>query len=318
MMNAVKSFFRTGVLLALCVGLLVRSASAAASSQEIKASLRVYPVKIELPVAPGGSRSVLINVENTGSLPARILVYACDFTRDEEGNYTFFDPGERELARSAAGWLTLPVREFELAPARSGKVEITLTAPENAEPGGHYAMVFVEAEPLLTGQSAPEGPYILGKARVGALLLSTVEGEIDRRGEIASFKAPRFNLRRRVPLDLSFENTGNVHIDLIGIITIRTRQGHITKAIHLAERTSLPASGLKITEVWEAPPLPGYFSASITVVSREGEEWETTLSFWVVPLKEMASLLALALLITGGWFLFARKFRFRLERRAGS
>jgi hypothetical protein len=285
------------------------------AAEEIRASLRVYPVKLEIPVEPGESRIARISVENTAPLPARILVYARDFTRDEQGNYTFYEPGERELARSAAGWLVLPLREFELGPAQSVVVEVVLSAPENPEPGGHYALVFIEAEPLPGVENAPTGPYILGKARVGVLLMSTVAGEIDRKGELTYFSAPKINFNRHVPLNIIFENQGNVHIDLAGMITIRNWQGGDAVVLPVAERTSLPFSALEFGENWENPPLLGYFSATARIVSRDGEEWVESRSFWVFPLQETAYLLALIAVLAGAWFLFIRKFRFRLERR---
>lgn len=285
------------------------------ASEQIKASLRVYPVKIEMPVKAGETCSADINVQNTGDRPAKILVYAQDFTKDEKGNYTFYKPGERAISMSAASWLSPSMRELELDPSESRVLDVELSAPKDAEPGGHYTMVFVEAEPKVAGQDIPQGAHILSKARVGVLVLGTVGGQIRRLGALGSFKVASFNFGPRVPSTVVFENKGNVHIELAGIITFKDWRGRQVGSIPIVERTSLPASKLEISEVWEGAPLIGRFTANAKIISKDGKEWVKSQSFWIFPLKEAAYILGLIVILAGAWYIVTRKFQFKVERR---
>lgn len=306
---------RAAVAVLLLFLLLFPQQVMAEDVEQVKASLRVYPVKIEMPVEAGEGRSARINVENTAELPAEIIVYARDFIRDEQGNYTFYEPGERDISMSAASWLTLSPQEVELLPGQSCTVEVELSAPENAEPGGHYTMVFVEAAPKVKEQDIPAGPHIISNVRSGVLILGTVAGELHRLGSLESLTVPRFNFSRQVPVTVTFENEGNVHFDLAGLINFEDWQGRRVGSLSIAERTSLPDSRLEIRQVWEQTPLMGKFTASARVVSRDGEEWVENCSFWVLPLKEGSYLLGLVILLAGVWYMLTRKFQFRIERR---
>ncbi len=303
------------ILLAVLLFFLFLPARPVAADTQLKASIRVYPVKIEMPAEAGDSRLARINIENTADMPARILVYAQDFTRDEQGTYTFYEPGELGLARSAAGWLALSVKELELEPGMAGVVDLELTVPENAEPGGHYTMVFVEAEPRIADQDVPPGPVILSKARVGVLVLGTVDGEIDRQGELVDFFISPMHFSLSVPMTVVFNNTGNVHMDLAGVINFTDWRGRNAGSHSIAERTSFPGSKLEINETWQQTPHLGRFTASIIIASRDGGEWIGSQSFWLFPLREAAILALLVLLLGSTVTVLHKKFYFRIERR---
>lgn len=303
------------LLIIVVFSYMVILATIAYAQEEISASIRVYPVKVDMPVAPGEATSAKISVKNTAKLKAKITVYVQDFTRDEKGNYTFYKLGERALPISAAKWITLSDKQFVLNPDKTATVTVNFSAPKDTEPGGHYAMVFVEAKPLISEKKKPKGAYILGKARVGVLILGTVAGDIHRQGFLKSITIPRFNLGGSIPITLVFKNTGNVHMDIVGKVYVKSMGGLDVGSIPIDERTSLPSSQMVIETTWENPPWIGKFTARAKVISRDRKKWIKKQSFYIIPVKQVTlgvvAIAIVSILIYG----LRKKFRFRIERR---
>lgn len=114
-------------------------------------------------------------------------------------------------------WIETVPSEVTLAGGGSANVSIKINVPEDAEPGGHYAVIFwSSAKPQQKGG----GVGIV--TRVGALVLLSVSGDVVEGAELVSFKADK-KVLNYLPAGFSygFKNTGNVHLRPTGKLTIK-------------------------------------------------------------------------------------------------
>ncbi len=279
----------------------------------ISASLRISPVKIELQLKPGEEVTAAIDMANTAKFASEMTIYAQDFVIDGS-QYKFYKQGERGKSMSAASWLSFSKDKFELQPGETTSVAVKLAAPNSAEPGGHYAMAFFEAAPNKESVKG-KGMVILTSTRVGALILGTVKGDIKRLVTLQSFTIPRFNTTNVVPIALDFKNEGNVHAALNGEITIQDGSGRKIATVPIINRTSLPASTLRIANRWKSKSSFGRYTAVLNIASKDSGNWTKTQSFWILPLKEVGVGLGILIAAILTWFMLRKRFSFKVERR---
>jgi len=131
--------------------------------------------------------------------------------------------------------------------------------PANADPGGHYAVVFFGNQP-----SMAQGGSIGLSGKLGTLILLTVAGDIVEQGRIVSFDLtnPR-SFYEHLPISFTalFENTGNVHLMPHGEITITNMFGRTSDRIPFNKepigggKNVLPNTSRHLEAVWTKGPL---------------------------------------------------------------
>lgn len=293
------------IMLALSAGTLT------AAPKEVAASIRVTPVKLAVYLKPGERTTTTLNITNTADMPARLSWEAQDFTRDAEGNYRFFPPGRRGLGRSAAGWVTLSHKTARLEPGETITVRVGLRAPRDAEPGGHFAMIFTLAEPVIK-PSERRGALVIGRPRIGAMLQATVAGRLDSRARLDRLVAPGLSWGGPIEMRLFFKNRGNVHQDIAGRIQVVGR-GY-RRRLTINESTSLPKSTLILKTRLDKPPGFGRYIAKATIASRQGGQWKRSTAIWVVPWIDIPVVVLTAATLAA-LYVLTRRYSFRLVRR---
>ena len=291
---------------------LAATGVSSAGAATVTAGLKVFPVKVNLAPAPGREARVDFTVVNTAKLPAEVAVDVQDFTRNDKGDYRFYDAGRRPRLVSTAAWTGLTPKKFLLAPSDAKKVTITVRPPKGVGPGGHFAMVFVTGTPVIEAGKA-EQRMIIGKARLGVMLRATVKGRIVDKARLVEFGAPRVSFGRSVEFSLLFVNDGNIHKDIAGVITVKKGAAQVAR-IPIDEWTSLPGATLKIKTGWNDAGL-GAYQATALVASRDGGKWTETNNFYVLPIKPLLWwLAALAAAMAAGRFLTGR-YSFKVKKK---
>ncbi|MBI2310340.1 hypothetical protein HYU90_00730 [Candidatus Collierbacteria bacterium] len=109
-------------------------------------ALTIAPARQQLDLKPGESTNIILKLMNTGTSPVVGSLSVANFiVTSADGKPQFL---ENKLALpskyAAATWFRLPYDR--LAVPAQGKVEmqIKITAPKNALPGGHYAAIIFE------------------------------------------------------------------------------------------------------------------------------------------------------------------------------
>ncbi len=164
--------------------------------------------------------------------------------RGENGTPTFV-PATEGLATwiSTEKSITLLARESKVVP-------FSISVPEGAEAGGHFAAVFWSSSPNEPGQVS------IG-AKIGTLVLLTVSGDINEDGVVTDFTTKDGQKRfDALPVGFTyrFQNGGNDRIKPEGLLVVKNIFGMTTKNLpaNQVEGNVLPRSTRRFEVVWQS------------------------------------------------------------------
>lgn len=144
----------TSLVLLIASTTLAQQAPAAKPAAEEPGKARpgeiaLAPSRFELPMARGEEKTVVVNVissgGDTGGKSIRLLASLGDWTMTPEGQVAFAKPGT--TARSAADWMVYSPVELTVTPGKTHPIRVTISVPDDAPPGDHLAVLFVEERP---------------------------------------------------------------------------------------------------------------------------------------------------------------------------
>jgi len=279
-------------------------------------ALTISPVKFNLSADPGDTINGEITLINSEKWQ---MVYYSTVesvtTRGSHGEPVF--TGEKY---GLANWITVSPSKVILNPGKQIKTSFTIELPEDAEPGGHYAVIF-------WGTTPPEGEETgsgLGIAsRMGILVLLSVSGEVTESGEIVSFTTGK-KLSNYLPINFHYnlKNTGSVHIRPEGKIIVKNIFGKTVAILSINPQrfNVLPNVNRSIDVAWASESSTneikgegfltelkkekagfglGYYRAVLNLeFGKEAQSLESSLGFWVLPWR----ILLLSFLFLGGGF----------------
>lgn len=265
----------------------------AARAQEF--DLTVSPVKKELTVQPGERMDFQITLINHTDRDLELLVYPMDFFIHPDNSYEFQEPGY--YTYSCSRWIELRRDRLTIPPRSQHEEPFTLMVPPDAEPGGHYSVLFFQ-----DASEPPPGLGVKPTYRIGSMILATVPGDIVRDAEIKSLSVESDFLSlwgppeggeggwpaRSMRYHLEVENTGNVHLTLQAGLTYRAAAGFGSGSLDLGEITILPGTVRYFDGYLPSPPCLGYYR--VEAVIRYGPDMYTfdtekraESGFWVIP-----------------------------------
>ena len=272
----------TANIIALCVGVIFFIALAAQFSVAHAATgLSIQPVKIDETILPGNSLRGEILLTNAGDSAVDVFTKTEDFMPSDGADSIQF-VGRAEGVTSVRDWITIDSKEsFILGLGESRKISYTITAPPNAEPGSHFGVVLFKATP-----KAGSGGSLKVGTQVGMLVLIAIPGNHLEKGEILSFSAPLFQQHGPVPFAMEFKNTGTVHFEPKGTITVYNLFGTEAAKIPITGQVVLPTSVKKLSFQWHSNPFSiGRYTAVATVYDGEGTALTSkAVSFWILPM----------------------------------
>ncbi len=253
----------------------------------------VSPLKMEMPVAPGGSLTEQVTIINQFPTPLTIRSYVMDYEIKIDNSFEFFPPGYETY--SCANWIALSEPNFTLAGNQEKKVALTLNVPKDAEPSGHYAVVFFESVGKPLGENTTG---VITQGRIGTLVLQSSPGEAKRSGRVTSFDVPKyiwstpknflFGGAQSVKGDMVFENKGNVHLNLECKFEILGGNGKSLYATDPERITILPKTKRKLDFDWDKAPNFGKFKAVLKTSFSDTENSKTqykTITFYIIPIR---------------------------------
>lgn len=251
----------------------------------------VGPGKVELPLNPGESRTIEMTVTNrlgdtrVFNLEVEDAAGSDDLSRpivllgDDRGPYTLKD------------YISFPETSFVLEPGVRARIPVTITLPEDAEPGGRYGSVLVTttsvpSDDRLASEARPSSAIV---TRIGTLFFITTPGEVEVEGQLEDFTTvPNKKFFTKGPINFAaiFRNTGSVHLNPYGTVSITNMLGEEVGFIEVDPWYAMPQS-LRYREVaWEREFLFGRYTATLEINRGYGDLIDTsTISFWVIPVK---------------------------------
>ncbi len=201
-------------------------------------------------------------VEITGD-PGATLQGEIELFNEQEGTRTFFtsfenfepsgDSGAPHFIGAKDGLATWIQSDSKVI-LESGKrsvVPFSITIPQNAEPGGHFAAIFFGSqEPGAMG-----GGQVSVGGKIGVLVLLRVSGDVAEGGGLLEFIAKdkqRFFSALPVTFTYRLNNTGGDRVVPLGEIKIKNtlRMNSATLLANKNEGSALPGSARKFEVTW--------------------------------------------------------------------
>lgn len=209
-------------------------------------ALTISPAKFILEADPGETLETQMSVLNDHD--TTLTFYPVFERYTTRGDEPIFIPETTGLP----SWIATVPAQLTLGPKGMGNVSVLIKVPKDAEPGGHYAVIFwSSASP---GKSAEESGMSI-VTRVGSLVLLEVSGNVVESAEIDNFKAPK-TLFSRLPVGFSYDlkNTGTVHLAPEGKLIIKNIFGRTSAILEVnpANLYALPGTIRNFsTQNWE-------------------------------------------------------------------
>jgi hypothetical protein len=279
-----------------------QSAHAQSFNNNAAQGLQISPASVELNGERGKSYVLKIKLLNVTNSNLTYYTKMYDFgAQGETGSPKVLidDPLPAEI--SVTPWLST-LQVLSLKGQETRQLDLNVTIPADAEPGGHYGVVsFSNRSPALqdTGVGSQASP--------GLLLLIRVAGTVDEKLSIASFTSEQNDKQsgffEQSPINLvsRFKNEGNVHVKPVGSIEVHDMFGGLTESlpVNSDEGNVLPNSIRRFENELKKDWMFGRYTADLTVgYGTTGQALTNTISFWVIPYKIVgAGLLILVTLI---------------------
>jgi hypothetical protein len=283
-------------------------------------ALTLIPPSFETSVDPGVTTETTIKLYNETQDTLNLYPEVVSFTADgETGNPTFDFNAPLE---GVASWFTLPEGPITLSAGERKVVDIKITPPLDAEPGGHYATVFFST----TSPDLSDPGSLALSTKLGSLFLLRVFGDIEESGSITEFGLnAEKNTLSRLPATIftRFENDGNIHLRPTGTIKITNMLGGDTATLEFNSKKSatLPDTIRRYETIWEKGGVKevtgniwnkfwtefaneknnfamGRYSATISLDAGNLVHDTATFTFWVMPWRVISvALIVIALVI---------------------
>lgn len=266
----------------------------------------VGPGFFTLEVAPGDSVTVPLNVSNRMGATKLFKLTTEDMTGtnessgvkllgDEVGPYTIKD------------YITVPYDRFYLDNNTRATIPVTVSIPDDAEPGGFYGSILTEiaTTPDKEGTGVAPGTSIV--SRIGTLFFVTTPGGIEKNGELTDFSTvPKKTFYGEGPIDMgiTFENLGNVHFTPYADVSVTNILGEQVGEVKIEPWYVMPKSVRTKELSWDRELLIGRYVITADVNLGFEDVTETKqLVVWVLPWK-------ILLPVFIGLFLVSLFFRF--------
>ena len=283
--------------------------------QELPASSKTFndfvvgPGRYEIEVAPGETKTVLLNISNRLG-GGRLFQFS---TEDMDSSDDGLGANTRLLGDSIGpytikDYIDVPYNRFYLENNQRAVVPVTISIPADAEPGGFYGSILTEVLPEIRnvddGDVSPTAPVI---NRIGTLFYVTTPGDIDHAGSLIDLTTiPDKSIYFSGPVNMGmvYENTGSVHITPYGELEVTNLLGDTVGQVEILPWFVMPSSVRTREVLWNREFLIGRYTAT-AYINRGYEDKIDTQSviFWVLPWKFLSTVFA-------GVFIFFLSIRF--------
>lgn len=237
-----------------------------------------------LKAKPGEKLQTAIKVRNNSNKAFTINTAVDDFIIGEDGEMPIAVTEDVDYRWSLKNWLILAPEFQVLQPRQTGVINIIVDIPNDALPGGHYAMV--THKPVgLNGEKFAESAASKISQRVGTLLYIMVDGPINEQAFIRDFKVPKFTEYGPVSFDFTIDNQSDIHIKPILSIEIYNLLGIKVGTIPIESKNVFPMVSRNFTATWDAVWGSGFYRAKLVMSYGEGGNVSiANTSFWLLPL----------------------------------
>jgi len=314
------------VLAVVMMGVIVtfsglHSAAYAANAANV---LKIAPVRTDIQINPGQSKTIQVGVSNPTSQTIAITPVENDFvSADENGTPSLIlDPNQYAPSHSLKRFLS-PIAPVTIAPGKSAAIKVVITVPKDAQAGGYFGAI------RFTPTSPDGGGQVNLSANAASLILLTVPGPVTEQMNLTNFEvqqkgktASLFNSPDNLTAFVRFENKGNIQEGPFGKIAVKKGSTIVYEGdfnIDQPRDMVLPDGARR----WDVPLKNiskfGHYTVIATFTyGQNNTTIEVQRTFWVIPVLAFiaagAGILILAAIVFGIWF-FLRSYKRRILRQ---
>lgn len=252
----------------------------------------------QLRAAPGETIQTSIRVRNATDSTLTLRSFAQDFIVRKDGRTPIPVQDTVTNRWSLANWMVITPNQHTLAPRETTEMAVVIEVPEDALPGGRYAMVI--HEPINPGDITEEveGAGTGVTQRIGTLFYVTVEGPINEEAYIRDFQFNRFQEFGPVPYSFKIRNQSDIHIRPRMSIDIFNMLGQKSDSIEVESANVFPLNSRDFAGKWDKIWGLGLYTAKLTASYGEtGQVIVDSTSFWIIPVRIILSIIFGSLLI---------------------
>jgi hypothetical protein len=187
--------------------------------------MKVSPVRTDLVLKPGQSKTFSVYVQNITNGDEILKVITNDFvSRDETGSPSLLLDGEANPSHGLKQYMITP-KTITIPKGKQEAVSVTVKIPANAAGGGYYGAVrFAPAN----SNSNASGDNVSLAGSVASLILVRVPGDINEDLQLASLSAAKngntgtiFTSGSGMQAIIRFRNAGNVQEQPFGKVVLK-------------------------------------------------------------------------------------------------
>ena len=271
----------------------------------------VRPAKIELSIDPGGQHESLLTLSNGTPFPLEVTVSYEDVA--PQSQISANDEPIKLLGKNGGSYplkdlFSTKDQSLKMLSGEEVRVPVTVHIPKDTEAGGRYGSVVFSFKPIITGDKAQQANVAV-ESRLATLFYVRINGSAKEQGKLVSFGLFNNAKTSSVPSEetplkfqLSYENTGAVHVNPYGRLTIKPILG--SSKVFIVDPLAVLPSEIRMREIAVRDSLSiGYYKATLELNRGYKDIIDTReVSFWIIPGPE-GMLLIVVLTILFFWLI---------------
>ena len=185
-------------------------------------AVKVGPVRFDVSVERGKSSDFTLNlIGSKGSYTQGFVIYSSDLSMSRQGALSF---KRTDGKNSAAEWIKIDKSELTLFEEERKQVTFSITVPYNAVPGEYYAVIMVEPKEFSYIKSDDHPFAVKVKSKVAVVIVLNVPGRVYQKQGLV-YDSQVIQTDSLVAVIASFENNGNIHLNVTGKAIVRSADG---------------------------------------------------------------------------------------------
>lgn len=307
--------------LAAVAVLIVNTQLVTAAETNTANTLKVSPVRTDVEIKPGISKTVKTTVTNLTDASITVRPIENDFVAgDERGTPALIlDENKYAPTHSLKRFMT-PIADVTIPAGESKTVSVVITVPKDAKAGGYFGAI------RFAPTSPDDGGQVNLSASVASLILMTVPGDTTEKLELTDFSIQQngapgsyFINGNDLQASVRLESKSDVQLGPFGKVSVKKGDKVVYETDFNDENPRdliLPDSARR----WDIPldniDSFGKYTVSATFTyGQKNQTIEVAKSFWMIPLGvTITAVVGVLVLIGLGLFLRHRK-RYSLRGR---
>ena len=257
--------------------------------------MTAIPPRLEISADPGQAVAHQLKVRNEGNSQIALQVKVQDFVvTDSDG--TPSPISEDVSSRWAASlWINVSPQKVVLNPGETKTLDLVAVIPEDASPGGHYAVVFYSP---VDGADIGENTASSISPNVGSLIYFTVAGEVSEDARVSKMTIPGFQEYGPIKIDTEILNLSDIHVRPQGVIRIYNMLGGLKSTLALEEKNIFPGVSRLYENTWSQKWGLGKYKATLEAgYGTQGGALAATVFFWIIPWRVIAIAVLIVILV---------------------